>query len=440
MSNKIVSKTYYEIDIILSSPANIGNGVSNETDADVIRSSRGECFIPGTSLAGAFRNFIGAGKDKQCAFGYSDRENGEMSSIFISDLYFEDGTVKTSVRDRVDLTEDKGVNNKFDIEVIEPGAKGTIYIETVTREKTLSRNIDPNKDIDDIILAIQEGDIRIGSVKNRGFGRTEVVSVRVSSFDRSTRDEWVSFMSGDMSAAGDKVLFSEWKLNKKSKKKRYVKFTVPLTLTGGISIRKYSAQPGRADFEHITSNGKPIIPGTSWNGAIRADARRILVDIGKSAKLEEGKAVSIAYELIDKWFGKVKGKDGSGSWQSKIVFSESRIKGSKLLPMTRNNINRFTAGTKDSALYTELSCIGGTTALEYMIMIPEEADAGETQALEGLMMLVVRDICEGFVAIGGQVSVGRGIFKGDYTSPFRDISQEECMKALYQEVIRRADQ
>ena len=438
MSNRgIVKRTYYTIRVTMSSPVNIANGVSIDTDADVMRNGNGECFIPGTSLAGAFRNYIECDKKKAGVFGFADGEDGRMSSILVSDMYFDEGTVTTSVRDRVNLTENKSVDNKFNVEIIETGAKGTFRIETVVREN--DEDGDPDETVDQVIIALQEGDIRLGSAKNRGFGRVSVESVSVVSFDQSKREEWIRFLSEDQNAADTAQSYEDWKKSKERQSQKYNKYKVPLRLTGGISIRRYSAQPDRADFEHITSAGTPVIPGTSWNGAIRADARQLIIDMGIEAGFAEDTIRKAATSLIDKWFGIVKSSNKDGSRQSEIVIAESRINGSKTLPMTRNNINRFTAGTKDGALYTELSCIGGSTDLEYMIAVHDEDPKKKTEmkALDGIMRLVVRDICEGFTAVGGQVAVGRGIFSGNYDEWLASLtdSNDDCLSALY-EVIR----
>ena len=418
-NRKILKRSYYDIRIMLDSPINIGNGVSGDTDSDVMRNSGGECFVPGTSIAGAFRNYLGDRKNEKSAFGYSEGQEGQMSLVYFSDLYFDQNSVKVSVRDRVQLSADKNVNNKFDLEIIEPGAAGNIKLEALLRQGCE----DPEELIEDIILALADGDIRLGANKNRGFGRIKVESVRKSEFSEADREGWLRYLEGDADAGGEAVPFEEWAQGKTRRKERFEKIRIPLTLTGGISIRRYSAQPGKADFEHITSNGKPIVPGTSWNGAVRADAKRILGDLGlKQSDIDT---------LIDNWFGKVKEKqsgDADSSWQSKIVFSESVITGAKMLPMTRNNINRFTGGTKDGALYTELSCVGGETVLEYMI---EKDD--KLLPLRGMMKLVVQDICNGIVPVGGQTAVGRGIFAGEAEKSEND---EKDLKALYEEVRR----
>ena len=48
-------------------------------------------------------------------------------------------------------------------------------------------------------------------------------------------------------------------------------------------------------------------------------------------------------------------------------FSESEISGGEMKFITRNSIDRFTAGTKDSALYKEKTCYNGNCDLEIFI-------------------------------------------------------------------------
>ena len=444
MSNRaIVSRTYYRICVTIISPVNISNGISTDTDADVMRNGRGECFIPGTSLAGAFRSYRGDDKDRDSIFGYSAGEEGRMSTVFISDLYFDKDSVNVSVRDRVKLTDSKNVDNKFDTEIIEQGARGSFTIETVNREGMNEKIGNPDNVIPEILMAMHDGDIRLGSAKNRGFGRVSIDTVSSVTFTRDNKADWINYLAEDNDKTYKAVSFEEWRKGRQRQIVKYDKYIVPLRLTGGISIRRYSTKPDKADFEHITSNGVPVIPGTSWNGAIRADAKQLIIDMGKSAGIPDSRINKAAAELIDKWFGKVKAGDkDKESWQSNIVIAESEIKGARYLPMTRNNINRFTSGTKDGALYTELSCIGGTTQLEYMIANHKGSESEqEMKALEGIMRLVVRDICEGMIAVGGQVSVGRGIFKGNYDEWVSSLpdSSDECLKALYDEIIRRVN-
>ena len=404
--NPIKKRYYYDIDVKLASPLNIGGGESLDpaTDSDVLCNNQNEYFIPGSSIAGAFRNYVGEKKNEPSAFGFADSEEGKMSSIFISDLYLDVSAHRIASRDRVHLNEEKQVatTGKFDMQVIEPGATGTMKIEVVERETGES---DYHKVIDKLLLAVQNGEVRFGSSKNRGLGRMTIENVACATFDSNTREEWIKFIDNGSIPSGKKS-FEEWKEGKTPYEDKYLKFSVPLKLTGGISIRKYSAKPGKADYEHITSSGKPVIPGTSWNGAIRAAAVEILSELGV-----EDKAVAV---LIDEWFGSAnqKATDQSkpASHQSKIIIGESVIKGATPVSIKRNKIDRFSGGTSDTALFTDISYFGGETTLEYMIS--KDLSDEMRNGLSELMDLIVEDIKRGMVAVGGQVAIGRGIFEG----------------------------
>ena len=129
--SKIIKKVYYAIEIELASPLSISNGTGTETDADLIKTSDGRVFIPGTSIAGALRNSIDPTLRDQIA-GFSDGNNGNMSKLYISDLCFDNGV--ESVRDGVKLSSAKSVENKFDFEVLETGAEGTMFLSYLIRE------------------------------------------------------------------------------------------------------------------------------------------------------------------------------------------------------------------------------------------------------------------------------------------------------------------
>lgn len=434
-NKKIIEKQYYAFKLRLASPLNVSAGLSEETDADVLRNGDGEVFIPGTSVAGAFRNALMLNEKSDGIMGYSDGEQGRMSSILISDIYFaEPEHVKTGIRDGIKLDDSKIVENKFDMEIVETGAVGTLYIECVVREgDTPEQYVDAIKKL---VTMLQSGEIRFGANKNRGFGRVELLTeadsesyVYEKSFSKEDKNDYAAFILDVNSKTSkdtrlglyDSQKLSDWIGEAWEKKCRnlnqhadadqpldleqYVKISVPLRLMGGISIRRYSAKSNQADFEHITCDGKPVIPGSSWNGAIRADVARILrelIDVGKDKQM-------IVENLIDGWFGKISDEQGE-SMQSLVVVSESIIEGATPVPMTRNKVNRFDASTVDGALYSEISYFGGKTTLELLIRKDEKRYYEE---LVEILQLVIRDIKEGFVAVGGQTAVGRGVFAPD---------------------------
>lgn len=427
--NKIRKRNYYAVEISLRSPLALSGGENEMTDMDVLKNSKGEAFIPGTSIAGAFRGYLEKGKQDACSFGFSRGEDGRMSSVYISDIYFDKKPV-VAVRDRVQLSGDKQVENKFDMEVIETGAAGILYLNYVTREN--DKIDDRDQEVALLIRGMESGEIRLGSNKNRGFGRVAVKRIYQETFTRDQVAEWISFSPKirNLSAYSVNKGYKEWIRDFQPAEQKYYVIRVPLRLTGGISIRKYSTEPMKADFEHITCHGEAVIPGTSWNGAIRADAKSILRQLGCSGEKSK--------DMIDKWFGYVnvkkerkpgisdrKKKDAR---QSMAVIGESRIRNSVPVPMTRNKISRFDASAIEGALYSEILRCGGETELE--IMVKKDEDCWY-YALLAILELVIQDICKGYVAVGGQAAVGRGIFTGSWDG----ILDPETRKRGQQELL-----
>ncbi len=434
--NVIVKRIYYVIQLSLQSPLALSGGNSESTDMDVLRNGKGELFIPGTSLAGAFRSYLEEKKNTKGLFGYAAGEEGAMSSIHILDLYFDTRPI-VSVRDGVQLNINKTVENKFDMEIIEPGVNGKLYVEYVLREKDLKDNLkndsgnkkekNPENEFAAIIEGINDGAIRLGGNKNRGFGRLRAEKIWQNIFEAENVDEWIDFCKNghDASACSEGEDCVSWltgylnKHNDTLNTPEYIRYSIPLRLTGGISIRRYSVQPDKADFEHITCHmnpanpehsAKPIIPGTSWNGAIRADIKDILGRLGCSDKKIR--------KLINYWFGYVNVNDelkeeNPSARQSMVIFGESILEGGTDVPITRNKINRFDSSTIESALYSEITHCGGETTLDIMIRAGRKNKTENRKyalALLAMLQLVAQDIVKGYLAVGGQTSIGRGIF------------------------------
>lgn len=134
-----------------------------------------------------------------------------------------------------------------------------------------------------------------------------------------------------------------------------------------------------------------MIPGTTWAGAFRHAMRGFLRD----------------ERAIKAMFGDV---TGNSKVRSSIYFSESEMHQSsdiKDLVLTRVAIDRLTGGAKPGALYTEKIAYGGTTQLT--IVLKRNAK-GNTAQFQNALAASVVDLHEGFLAIGGETSIGRGLF------------------------------
>lgn len=441
--NKILKRYYIAAKIELASPLALSNGFDENTDSDVLCNGMGEVFIPGTSIAGAFRNYLDKRKDEPGTFGYagkidSDNDSGKMSTIFISDIYLEHTNI--TERDGIKLDYNKTVDNKFDYEIVETGAKGILKIEQIVREKDIpsdKKDIISNKnEIDKLVLeeisillsALDAGEIRIGGKKNRGCGWIKVKNVYCNSFSDGQYIEWIKYCSNMQKEYNFDNEWADWKRELDTKSK-YISIEIPLRLVGGISIRRYSAKPQQSDYEHVTIKNTvsgektPVIPGSSWNGAVRSCARYIMKELD----------IPDIDKKLEVWFGTDVVNSGKNTdiQQSMVVFKESIIDGAAELPITRNKVNRFDASTVDGALYSETSYFGGTTVLKILIQKKWSKDGEDIfgiKPLIGLLIFIIQELENGYLAVGGQTSVGRGIFESNGKAQFSDGFELEKTK------------
>ena len=391
----IKSKIYYYVRMELLSPISIGNGDDLLTDHDCLRNSKGVPFIPGTSLAGVFSHYL---SDEMLAlFTPKIGDEYKQSPYYISDanvvLDEKKRNVSTSIRDGVKLKPDKIAEDgaKFDFEIVESSTKFDFRIEVIVRDHD---NIDKMKKVVDVILhGLNSGEILLGYKSKRGYGKVKIEDVKIKEFTKNSLEEMLLFDKYQM----DK--YDQYSIPDIDNENKYDYIEVHLRQVGGISIRKYSATAGEVDFEHVTSNGKPVIPGTSWNGLIRRQIAEYLDD----------DIISNCCVKINDWFGEAKKRDTTGR-ASNIIIEESIIQDAKRIQITRNKISRFSAGVSNRALFSEVSYFNGDTVLGIKVKKSIEEDPDNSRII-GLISLVIKDIDNGFIALGGQTAIGRGLFK-----------------------------
>lgn len=402
MSDRIVKKVYYRYDFTLQSAMNVGNGENDVTDKDVITDALGRPFIPGTSMAGVFREHILQDLGQKAADYYfgkrtigNRREDSSDSRIITYDATLGNPKgYKISRRDGVHLDEFKTAveGAKYDFQIVEPGSRFVTYIEQDITEPDY-------EDIGALIadLWMTQG-LDFGFKTTRGLGHAVCETGRVyrKEFNLATQAaEWLNFDIYDEKA---------WNENDTYKVGDCVVrtgTTIELTLRqeGGISIRRYTTKisldenASAPDYEQLCDgNGIPIIPGTSWAGAFRHHIEGIM------------------HESVDEFFGYVRpgAKESENKKRSSISFNDSTLSGGGFKTITRNAIDRFTGGTIDGALYTEKTYYGGTCTLTIRL----SGRITDTR-FKRVLACAIMDLHLGILSVGGLTAVGRGIFSID---------------------------
>ena len=392
--NSVVKRIVYRVELLFVSPISVSSGYEGMTDSDVLRDYDGNPFISGSSIAGAFRAYVQSKNNGNDIFGFANDEDGKMSPVFISDLKFNKS--ETDIRDSVALDDNKITKEgaKFDFEVLQGNSKGYFYIELTIREKDNEELLVST--LNEIFNGIHLKEIRLGNNKTRGYGIIDIDQIKKREF---TKNNFLDY----------KDCYREpfWKKNVKaydldySTKGHMVSIEVPLSLKGGISIRKYAVKKNAPDFEHITDHGCPVIPGTSIMGALRHRIKEIIKELDKDSLYG-----LYPNKMIDEMFGFVSGKDAHISG---VIVDEMVIEGAKALEMTRTGISRFENSARNGALYKEKTYVDGTFTLRLSVC----KENPNVEWIIGILLLAVKDLQNGFLAVGGQTSIGRGIFEAN---------------------------
>jgi CRISPR/Cas system CSM-associated protein Csm3 (group 7 of RAMP superfamily) len=438
MTNKdmIIERVYIKGDYVFTSPAYLGSGQMDRTDNDLIKDSEGNPVILGTSIAGVLRNYLAHGALEnledtyvQLLFGERGIDNeSTQSKIYINDAKMKKFSA-ISVRNGVRLellnkvAEDK---SKYDYEVLHPGATFTFTFEVVLRKN------DPRLEIKKLLFqmlnALMNGEIRFGAKTNRGYGKGKLRkdSLTILSLEfplkEADADAWINF---DWDTFKKNTNIQDWvsEYGETTNEANQVKISVPLSLKHSLMIRSNPYDPTDSDYRQLSVDGKPVIPGSSWAGAIRHHMFRLLMQLTKQneAKINP---------FLDDLFGFVDKQDRTAK-ASRIIVEESTLHGSTFITQRRVKIDRFTGGAVHSALYDSDPCFGGNTELTIQIKNPKDAEVG-------LLLLVLKDLQEGFLAVGGETGVGRGIFQGEEieinAKQLDSQKQKEYLDALFVEI------
>lgn len=377
-------KLFYYISMTNTTPLHIGNGDNTLTDLDVIKDKEGKFFIPGTTLAGGFLHSLNE-EDRELFNPIVDKNMTKQSPFFISDALVEEETIDYETRDGIALDENKITKdgNKYDYEIVPAGYHFRFRIEVFDRDE----NVLYEKLVDQILASIDNQDIRLGYKTSRGLGAFKVERVGFKVFNKDNYNDYFNFDSHQL----DNYDLYEYE----ALASKYLNMKISLKQQGGLSIRAYQTKKGEADFIHIHSRNKPIIPGTSWNGLFRKQFNYYLKLLPQGIEIENVFGTDI---------------DSEDKIKSNIYFKESTINDYEILSMVRNKINRYDNSTIKGGLYKEESCYNGTTELE-ITLNKRSFSSQQIEIIKNILLLIIKDLDEGFIALGGETSIGRGLFK-----------------------------
>lgn len=449
VSRKILRRIVVEGDLVLQTPAHLGNG-----DGDILVDmplltdplDGKSPLLTGASIAGALRGYlherehgfrakvqkVNTQTDKarsasELLFGGSKGDvEGEQSPLIVEDVRGKNDAIE--LRDGVRLagaSRTAAHKKLFNIEMWEAGTMFPLRFELIVRQRDDVAML--KQALATALAGFNDGGITIGARKRRGYGQVSVTGWRVKAYDLANAAELLDWIeNGDKALSGPTHLDSVQAIGAGgtiADHRQVFHLKAEFSLDGSLLIRSgsgpdieqmapHDADAQRPDFMHLhsartTADGtrkpEPILSGTSLAGALRARAFKIARLIAPPTK--EGEKA--ARELIDGMFGADMDNLDTGAEPvaSRVLVHERVVTGveNKLVP-NRVSIDRFTGGTRDGALFNEQPLFGGAPSavtVDLQLVNPQDYEIG-------LLLLLLKDLWTGDLPLGGEISIGRG--------------------------------
>jgi CRISPR/Cas system CSM-associated protein Csm3 (group 7 of RAMP superfamily) len=436
-SRQIGERWVIEGDLVLQTPTHLGNG---DTDGIVdmpllLDEATGRALLPGTSLAGALRNYL---RERRHGFeqraadaliealfgGEKGNDEGNQSALIIDDalgampqIELRDGVRIDPITRTAKIDVDNGIlrGYKYDLQLLEAGTTFPLRMELL-----LSRGNDQQQMKQMLALALhglETGEIAIGLRKRRGFGVCRVERWRVTRYDFTKPTDllaWLAedhpdwkFAPGDQRSGQHIADLLGVSLERVEDRRNLCRIHAHFIIDGSLLIRAgFGEQDRGPDTVHLHSARpggarKPVLSGTSLAGALRHRAERILRTIGNAAQ---------ATTMIDNMFGpaRITSGDKQKARSSRLIVSETVIENPVNLVQNRIRIDRFTGSVHGTGLFNEQPVFGKNdtlVAIDLTLRNPQDAEIG-------LLLLLLKDLWTGDLPLGGEIGIGRGRLKG----------------------------
>jgi len=281
MARDITGRLILSGTLVARTPLHVGGlGEDVDTDLPLARNGAGQLYAPGTSIAGALRQWCEQSFGEalvRTIWGFQKDDRGEASHVYLEDSVVEHpDNVAVEIRDGVGIDRDTGAaaeHIKYDRAVLPRGTRLPLRL-TVELGMTGDRQgaIAMFAALRDALAA---GDVRLGAAKTRGLGRVELEPGATLS------EQVVNSREGILAALkspdrGDPI---PQKVPSPARPSPRLVFTLDWRPVGPLMVK--------AGFDGIAVDMLPlmsrvdgelalVLPGSSSKGALRSQAERIV--------------------------------------------------------------------------------------------------------------------------------------------------------------------
>lgn len=437
--------------LTLVSAMHLGAESTERVDMPVLRDPLdGRPLLPGTTLAGALRNaladrLVGYGKPEPTSVsalfgGERGDDQGAQSPLIVFDSAGElpdDHGIE--IRDGVAVAPSTGTaedHKKYEYEVLPAGTRFPVRVDLLVPaasgdDRDAAQEEQPLlASLAAALEAFSHGHGAFGAKRTRGLGTVQATWA-ARRFDLDSRPGWLAWLRSDheqpFTDAAERDIYDALEaaapaalapISAIGDARRRVVIDLDLRIAQDLLVRSPGDEPDAPDVSHLHSGGHAILPGTSLAGVLRAQALRVARQVRRNENDAE--------RWIDRLFGpRFEGQRPTGALEphaSRLRIGEGRIVDSRTQRQARVAIDRFTQGAVDTALFEEQTEVAGHTTARLELRGDEVAELG-------LVLLALKDLLDGSLAVGGTSSIGRGVLRGSASITWNDGSDKAARTA-----------
>jgi CRISPR-associated RAMP protein (TIGR02581 family) len=394
----------------------IGSGEERDwIDSTIIKTKDDKPFVPGTTLAGIFRQLAEENfpsNQVEGLFGYVKQKSDGTTESSAARLIFCDAFISSASI----IGHRDGVGIRRDTLTSREGAP--FSLETVEKPRFDFKLIIDNPQSSDmqilepILAEFQSGRVALGGDKSRGLGWAKLSDLQFADISPENFDDFINYL------IDDEIKFQELKIThtKTDGACNHIVIEYRLTLEDiDASLIVSSGILGFTEDADQTlirdETGKFFVPGSSIKGPLRAQAERVIrflkgdacdptdMDDNCSKKIKDRiksseESQDNLYQIVEELSCPICKIFGNGYLASKIFFTDVYDETEQTTQIIENvAIDRFTGGTLEGAKFnTEVAT---RVNLKGRIILK---NIDEWQA--GLIAFVLRDWMMGDIRIG----------------------------------------
>ncbi|ABY93115.1 RAMP superfamily CRISPR-associated protein [Thermoanaerobacter sp. X514] len=414
---KLVSVIVVEGILENISPFVIGMGKGESIDIEIIKDEIGNPYIPATSFVGALRHYISKNfevenlkkEDEELwkyFWGSKNANNDEavQSHFIVSDVKIKSNKNESyiAVRDGVAIDEKTGIAKekaKYDYEIVNKDLEFELKAEIKIRKSLKDKEIEILKILKTVIAELEAGKVQFGAFTTKGFGRFKLKDIKILKFDFPKNGEnYLKFLQHEY-LPEDKLDVSKIDILPKKDNIDCI-INSYFSIKSSLIISSYTTDPKDPDKVHIKYNDKNVLTGTSLKGAINSRAFKIVNTLCKNNQEKNND--------LRKLFGWADTENKEKTkYKSRVIIDESIVEGVIEKEQARIKIDRFTGGVIAGALFQSKPLWHNDENVQLRIKIK---DAKDWEI--GLLLLVLKDLWNEDLPIGGEKNIGRGVLKG----------------------------